>query len=136
MVDDPALASLKKTNAWRAEGGIGLPREQMDLTGFTDEEITTIKTQLKWFKYFILSMSSDITLPFYQRVEMYIDKIRKAELTDEDLDQILNYEYVLEDDERFWSLRDRENINIYLIEYLMELNRKNEKEGIKPYVLK
>lgn len=134
MIDDPSLSALKRTNAWRAAGGIGMAREQMDITDFTDEEIETIKQQLKWFNYFISGIN--VTIPLYQRVETYIDKVRKLELSDEDLIEILDIEYAYEDDDRFWSLRDRENINIYLIEYLLDLNKKNNKEGIKPYLLR
>jgi len=137
MTDEPALDALKRTNAWRASGGIGMPREEMNITNFNDQEIQTIKNQLRWFNFFVSSIPTDtLNIPFCQRIEMYIDNVRKPELSDQDLDEVLNFEYSFEDDDRFWSLRDRENINIYLIEYLMELNRKNDKEGLKPYVLR
>jgi Trp operon repressor len=134
MIDDPALQALKKTNAWRAAAGVGSPRELLDLTTFTAEEIATIKEQVVWLKYFILGF--DESSPIHQRVRLYIDILHKSGLSDDDLNQVLNFENIASDDDRFWSFKDREHINVYLIEYVLDAKKTSNLEALKPYLLK
>lgn len=134
MVNDPALAALKKTNAWRAANGVASPREPLDLTTFTDAEITKLKEQVVWLRYFVFGF--DDSSPMHQRIRLYIDLLKKPQLTDADLDAVLNFEHVSQDDDRFWSLKDRDHINIFLIEHILEAKKSNNLSVLQPYLLK
>ena len=135
ILDDPVLQKLKSTNAWRAGRGIiNEARTPLDITSFTDADIELITSQL--IKTHTFSIDAHLTHPTTKRKLQYVELVRKTELTDQDLEDILDIELEPTDDQRFWSIKDMETINIYLVDYVLEARKYNRKDTLAPLLLK
>lgn len=134
---DPQLQALKNTNAWRAYAGVSeLPREQMNITGYSDAEINQIKSQVN--KTYFNSPNEDTPHPSFIRKDIYIDLCRKPkdQFTEADLITVLDMELNPPDDERFYSLKDMVSINIYLADFFFEARKYGRNATLAPYLLK
>jgi hypothetical protein len=137
VLNEPALAALKKTNTWRSAGGVGLPRETLDLSTFTAEEITTIKEQCYVVKQFLNADFDVATVELiYSRIQKYIDLLADGVITDQDMIDIVDFDLGGPDDDRFWSFKDRAQINEYLIEEFLAMKGSDNLAGLTPYLLK
>jgi hypothetical protein len=135
VLDDPALEPLKRTNAWRAaSGGSNVARTPLDLSTFTEEELTQIKHLAH--KTYLHTLPTDPVHPGFERKHVYIDMIKSPGLTDEELTQVLDYEINPPDDLRFYSMKDEESINVYFIDWILEARRTNNIAVLQSYMLK
>jgi hypothetical protein len=135
VLDDPVLEPLKRTNAWRAAaGGINTARTPLDLSSFTEEEITKIKelTHKTWLP----SLPTTPVHPAFDRAHTYIDIVKSPGVTDEELLQIIDYELNPPDDLRFYSMKDEESVNVYFVDWILEARRLENIAILEPYVLK
>lgn len=133
MLNDPIFATLKNMNAWRAAlGGVNSPRVPLDLSVLSDEEISTVISQLK------MTLLGDDTIshPTIVRALYYIDILRNNQITDQELENIIAFELNPPDDGRFWSLKDEETINIFLADYILEARKYGTTSDLAPYLLK
>jgi|694.fasta_scaffold58746_3 hypothetical protein len=133
VLNDPIFATIKSINAWRAaRGGSNPGRTPLDLSTFTDEEIALIIKQAK-----IAVLGSDtLEYPTIERKIFYIGILRNTELSDQELEDILDFELNPPDDQRFWPLKDEETINIFLADYVLEARKYERTSTLAPYLLK
>jgi hypothetical protein len=135
VLDDPILEPLKRTNAWRAvSGGSNIARTPLDLSTFTEEELIHIKHLAH--KTYLHTLPTDPVHPGFERKHVYIDMIKSPGLTDEELAQVIDYEINPPDDLRFYSMKDEESINVYFVDWILEMKRNNNVAMLQPYVLK
>ena len=134
VLDDPVFATLKSTNAWRAAaGGINSTvRTPLDLSKFSDTDIATIVSQIKK----AILGSDTVDHPTIERKLFYISVLRNNQISDQELDAIIDFELTTSDDQRFWAVKDEETINIYLIDYVLEAKKYGGATGLAPYLLK
>lgn len=133
ILTDPIFADLRSTNEWRAAfGGVNPERTPLNLIAYTDEQVANIIVQIK--QAFLLTDDTD--QPSIQRVIFYIGLIRNASLSDEELESLLDYEMDMKDDCRFWSMKDEENVNIFLADYFLDARKYNTTSSLAPYLLK
>jgi hypothetical protein len=133
LLDDPTFAILKSTNAWRAaSGGVNPGRTPLDLSQYSDEEITLMIRQAR------LTFLGNETLehPTIERVIFYIGILRNNQISDQELTDIINFELDPPDDQRFWSMKDDETINIFLADFVLETKKYGETSDLAPYLLK
>jgi hypothetical protein len=135
VLDDPVLEPLRRTSAAaRALGGGNIARTSFDLSTFTEEELTQIKNLAH--KTYLHTLPTDPVHPGFERKHVYIDMIKSPGLTDEELAQVIDYEANAPDDVRFYSMKDKESINVYFVDWILEIRRTNNIAMLQPYALK
>lgn len=132
MVNDPKLVALKSTNAWRALAGVGDIRKSLDMTKLTQLEVDLIKEQIAFMDAKVGSESH----PNFTRAMKYIDICHKGFVSDEELSLILDPAFHPVEDTRWWSIKDRENMNLYLLEMIFNERLKNRTNLLGAYLLK
>lgn len=132
MVNDPQLNALKSTNAWRALGGVGDTRKNLDMTVLNASQIALIKQQISFMDAHVGTESH----PNFTRAMKYLDICHKGYLTDEELSQLLDPSFHPIEDTRWWSIKDRENMNLYFMEMVFNEKLKNRTYSLSPYLLK
>jgi len=132
MVNDPKLEALKSTNAWRALAGVGDYRKPLDMTTLTQSDVDLIKEQISFMDAHVGTESH----PNFTRAMKYIDICHRGELTEEELDLLLDPEFHPIEDTRWWSIKDRENMNLYLLEMIFNERLKGRTSSLSPYLLK
>jgi hypothetical protein len=134
IINDPVLEPLKRTNSWKAlNTPIKIP---LDLSSFTDEDIEQIKL-LAYRAYDRANTDPTITPhPEFIRTNMYIDIVRNPEISDFDLEQILNLEVSPVDYHKFFASEDQENINLFFIDWILETVINGDIELLQPYLIK
>ncbi len=114
MADDPAIQSLKNTNAWRHLGGVGNVHQQMDITNYTPSQVTLLKEVCTAFH-----------LTDGEYIHLFLDISHRGYLIDDDLDTIIGLQRHISDPHfRFYGARDIENLRVYLISYFI-INQEN-----------
>jgi hypothetical protein len=133
IVEDPQLQPLQNTNSWRTMGGVASDktRVDLDLTGYTQAQIDLIKSQIEW-----MDNGTLIDHPNYIRTMKLIDTARAGQLSDETLEWLLNSDNHPIDDTRWWSVKDKENLNLYMMEYFFEEKRQGRTGGLSTYLLR
>jgi len=132
MVNDPQLHALKSTNAWRALGGVGDPRSKLDMTKLTAPQVNLIKQQIAFMDAHVGTESH----PNFTRAMKYIDICHRGFITDDELVEILDPKFHPIEDTRWWSIKDRENMNLYFMEMVFNEKLKNRTYSLSPYLLK
>ena len=133
VLTDPIFATIKNANAWRAiMGGNNPARQPLNLSQYSDEEIALI---IKQTRLFCLG-SETLEHPTIERKIFYIGILRNNELSDQELEDILDFELNPPDDQRFWPLKDEETINVFFADYVLEIRKYGNLESLAPYLLK
>lgn len=136
VLNDPVIASLIKVNEWRSTTATPTaPRPPLDLSTFTDQEIANL-----------IEVSNKIIEAFYgaELVETfsshnrlnYITYLRNGTLTDENLDIIINNEVSDTFEERLWSAKDIDSVNIFFADYVLEQMRASTIINLAPYLIR
>jgi hypothetical protein len=103
----------------------------IDLTVLSTEDKATLK-QLVASVHTFTNDTSNV----FSRANQYFDIVSKTEFTDADLETVIALELSNEDGVRFWSLKDRENINLYFLDFVFESKKSNQVAVLSPYLLK
>jgi hypothetical protein len=136
MVNDIRLTTLKSTNTWRSLGGIGQIRTAMDITNLNDAQIDQLKSQVSLIMGKLIGIGEGDIASHIQRTNFYIDIVRKATFSDLDFNSVIDYELESSDDVRFWSDKDRDNINMYFLDFVLEAKRNSQLYSLTAYKLK
>jgi hypothetical protein len=129
IFNDPALQSLRSTNAWRTLSGVGDSNSSMNLTALTSSQVDQIKAQLEQF-----SVSNEIV---YQRYLTYIDIAHRGYVLDNEINKILFPEYHPAFQYEWWGRKDIETVNVFLLMYFAnEIEQQRQHQTLQPYVLK
>jgi hypothetical protein len=133
VINDPIFDTLKSTNIWRATwGGTNPPRTPLDLTKYSDEEITLILTQVKNS----VITAENISHPTIARLVFYTGILRNGEISDQELESIIAFELNPVDDLRFYGLKDEETINIFFVDYVLDVKKYGDPAELAPYLLR
>jgi|Laugrespbdmm15dd_1035085.scaffolds.fasta_scaffold00144_6 hypothetical protein len=133
VLDEPILAPLIKANEWRSTTATPTaPRPQFNLGTFTDQEIADL-----------IAVSNKIIEAFYGAALVetfsshnrlnYIAYLRTGTLSDENLDNIINNEVSDTFEERLWSAKDIDSVNIFFADYVLEQMRSSSMSNLAPY---
>ena len=136
MINDIRLTTLKSTNTWRALGGIGQIRTAMDITSLNDAQIEQLKSQVSLIMGKLLGLGDSTVASHIERTNFYIDIVRKATFSDLDFNSVIDFELTASDDVRFWCDKDRDNINTYFLDFVLEAKRNNQIYLLTAYTLK
>jgi hypothetical protein len=136
MVNDNRLTTLKSTNTWRSLGGIGQIRTAMDITSLNDAQTDQLKDQVSLIMGKLLGIGEDKIDSHIQRTNFYIDIVRKATFSDLDFNSVIDFELNASDDVRFWCDKDRDNINTYFLDFVIEAKRNSQVYLLAAYKLK
>jgi hypothetical protein len=129
IFNDPALQSLKSTNAWTSLSEVGDSTSSTNLTVLTPSQIAQIKAQLVQF-----SVSNEIV---YQRYLTYIDIAHRGYILDEEIEKILLPQYHPTFQYEWWGRKDIETINIFLLMFFAnEIEKQRHRQTLQSYVLK
>jgi hypothetical protein len=133
VLTDPIFETIRNANAWRVVmGGNNPARQPLNLSQYSNEEIALIIKQAR------LSYLGNETLehPTIERKLFYIGILRNNEITDQELEDILDFELNPPDDQRFWPLKDEETINVFLADYVLEVRKYGNTDSLAPYLLR
>ena len=136
VLDEPIIAPLIKANEWRSTTATPTaPRPPFDLSAFTDQEIADL-----------IEVSNKIIEAFYgtELVETfsshnrlnYITYLRTGTLSDENLDNIINNEVSDTFEERLWSAKDIDSVNIFFADYVLEQMRSSTVSNLASYQIR
>jgi hypothetical protein len=129
MENDPALNSIKITNAWRLHSNSGDNRLGMNMTLLNASQIQQIKDQFVEF-----SVSNE---KIYQRSMTYIDIAHRGYVLDEEIDKILYPQFHPTFQYEWWSRKDVETINIFLLMFFAnEIEKNRQTQTLQPYLLR
>lgn len=131
LLDDPAVALL--TNALphtlpTTEGS----SSTIDLTTLTAAELA----ELKGIVELILSYPNGNMSTVFSRANQYFAIVARTEFTDADLEAVITLELSNSEGVRFWNLKDRENLNLYFLDFVFESKKANQVAALAPYLLK
>lgn len=132
MLQDPALQVLKNVSGWNEDEYAF--SESVDLSSLKNADVTKLKSQVNWVFKNIFEIAD--TAVHIDRMAMYIDISRKTSMSDADLTGLFDLERRTASDDRFWSLKDRNNINVYLLESFINSSNDQKQEVLAPYILK
>jgi len=143
IVLDNNIKLLTDLNSWRTLYSRFDRKPDLDLTIFSDEEILQLKNLMTLSV--VVKNNSEMNNPIWKRAYLYIDILRTQELSDQDLEKIINLEISsaseMYDDwqlsiDNFWGIKDSENINTFLIDYIIHEKILNNNYSIGKFVLK
>jgi hypothetical protein len=127
--NEPTLNSLLLTNTWRLHADSGDFRPVIDLTSLTAPQILQIKNQFVDY-----SVSNE---KLYERILTYIDISHRGYILDEELDKILNPKYHPKFEYEWWSRKDVQTINVFLLMFFAnEIEKNRHTETLRPYILR
>jgi len=131
LLSDPGVAGLVNALPYTLPSTEGV-KSSLDLTTISDTEFNELKSKVE----LILSYPSGDMGPIFSKFTQYFNTARKAEFTDSDLESAIALELLNSEGVRLWSLKDRDNINIYFIDHVFEAKKANQTSTLTPYLLK
>jgi hypothetical protein len=136
VLDEPIIAPLIKANEWRSTTATPTnPRPQFNLGTFTDQEIADlIKVSNKILEAFYGAALVE-TISSHNKLN-YIAYIRTGTLSDENLDNIINHEVYNTFEDRLWSAKDIDSVNIFFADYVLEQMRSSSVSNLAPYQIR
>jgi hypothetical protein len=137
VLDEPIIAPLIKANEWRSTTAtITAPRPQFNLGTFTDQEIIGLITVCNKLVEAFYGAALVETFAINSRLN-YITYLRTGTLSDENLDNIINNEVNnMNFEERLWSLKDNDTVNIFFADYVLEQIRSSSVSNLAPYQIR
>jgi hypothetical protein len=108
----------------------------MDITSLNDAQTDQLKDQVSLIMGKLLGIGEDKIDSHIQRTNFYIDIVRKATFSDLDFNSVIDFELNASDDVRFWCDKDRDNINTYFLDFVIEAKRNSQVYLLAAYKLK
>jgi hypothetical protein len=121
---DPALIELRPAVANALPLDEGDDRPIMDFKSLSPAGIEQLKNMGNFF------WRDDL------RVNKFLTIVSKQEFSDEDFQSIIDMDVNPPDDIRFWKNKDKDTINMYILDYIFECYKNNRLDLIEPYVMK
>ena len=137
VLTDPMFASLIKANNWRATTATPeTPRPPFDLSTFSDEEIANLKTSIR--AVIASFYPAEMAEHYYEHNRLYyIDYLRHNTLSDADFETIINFDVqTAGDEQRFFSAKDNDTVNVFFTDYVLELIKSNNTQLLAPYLIR
>lgn len=131
LLNDPGVAVIVNALPHTLPSTEGV-RSSLDLTAISAAEFTELKSKVE----LILAYPSGNMGPIFSKFDQYFNIARSGEFTDSDLESAIALELSNSDGVRFWSLKDRDNINIYFVDHVLEAKKANQVSTLTPYLLK